>query len=485
MKQQKILNYFVCFLFLLALLPDVEAQFCGTTRKSPKKISTTEALDKMREINALKPDSYHFMVKHHIFRTPDGSQPIQQSEIEQVMIELNRHFDNTNIQFHDCGNPEIIRVANKATGIIIVEGNNANDFKTEEDHDMKNTINIYWPFDLYDYYDPNDIGGGNKPIGGVKPGGSGRSLYINNPFVNLTGNITSVTLAHELGHYFELDHTFGDYQIGQGPASDGKGTTELVTRAEGKRNCETEGDGFCDTPADPNRFGSSCSISSSWKDENEDLYIPDAKNFMSYARNSCQFRFSYEQSVYMLYTARQYNHELTQYKKEITVALHNTAKTYIAPAIVANNTITGSSDVKYKAQSEVKLDPGFKAAKGTKFNAWIAYDCNNLGLPNSSLMSAQEITGIKEDANEQAGLTVYPNPFSSQLQVSFSLTEDGFTTLSIQNLYGQEVLKINEEIRKKGSYSKQFDLTELAGGIYFLVLKSNSTVQTKKLLKTE
>ena len=55
-------------------------------------------------------------------------------------------------------------------------------------------------------------------------------------------------IPHELGHNFNLVHTFGE-RSGNGTL--GSGTTlELVTRGAGA-NCTTEGDYLCDTPADP------------------------------------------------------------------------------------------------------------------------------------------------------------------------------------------------------------------------------------------
>ena len=52
------------------------------------------------------------------------------------------------------------------------------------------------------------------------------------------------TMVHEAGHYFTLFHTHGKTNFGT--------TDELVDGS----NCTTAGDDICDTPADPNLFGS-------------------------------------------------------------------------------------------------------------------------------------------------------------------------------------------------------------------------------------
>ena len=122
------------------------------------------------------------------------------------------------------------------------------------------------------------------------PGGSDRSTLQNNCAVNGT------TFEHELGHNFGLPHTHS--------------SGELVARpGSGKPwNCDSEGDGFCDTPADPSLSGavssSSCLVVDDLgTDDNGDPYQPDPHNIMSYASKSCRSRFSEEQLAYMNWVA--------------------------------------------------------------------------------------------------------------------------------------------------------------------------------------
>lgn len=99
-------------------------------------------------------------------------------------------------------------------------------------------------------------------------------------------------LLHEMGHYWGLEHTF-----------EGNGT-EL---ADGS-NCETEGDGFCDTPGDPYvpfedpglYVDDDCIFNAMMTDANGDFYDPDVGNIMSYYPCACHF--SYEQYWHMANT---------------------------------------------------------------------------------------------------------------------------------------------------------------------------------------
>lgn len=86
-------------------------------------------------------------------------------------------------------------------------------------------------------------------------------------------------VAHEMGHYFGLPHTF-----------EGSGT-ELVNGS----NCKVAGDGVCDTPADPyvdgedtkNYVDENCVFINTRKDANGQYYDPDVSNIMSYYPCNC------------------------------------------------------------------------------------------------------------------------------------------------------------------------------------------------------
>jgi hypothetical protein len=92
--------------------------------------------------------------------------------------------------------------------------------------------------------------------------------------------VPGYTIAHEFGHYFNLDHTFA--------TANGM---ELVNGS----NCATAGDGICDTPADPYVIGANyvdngCTFTFTGKDTNGDYYDPDVNNIMSYyGKCICKF----------------------------------------------------------------------------------------------------------------------------------------------------------------------------------------------------
>ena len=110
---------------------------------------------------------------------------------------------------------------------------------------------------------------------------------ISTPFLtSINIGCTGVsTLAHEMGHFFGLKHTF-----------EGNGT-ELANGS----NCDTDGDLVCDTPADPysetgpGPYLNGCVFISMQKDANGDYYDPDVHNIMSYYSDCLCLTFSHGQ----------------------------------------------------------------------------------------------------------------------------------------------------------------------------------------------
>lgn len=120
------------------------------------------------------------------------------------------------------------------------------------------------------------------------------------------------TLAHEIGHFFTLEHTHRN-------SDKGKCRQEAVSRTrkfklkqffgcippKWGKICEKSGDGFCDTPADPelssSKVNSSCNYTAGETDNWGDTYHPDENNIMSYSRRSCRNNFSYGQASAMYY----------------------------------------------------------------------------------------------------------------------------------------------------------------------------------------
>ena len=75
-----------------------------------------------------------------------------------------------------------------------------------------------------------------------------------------------------------------------------------------------------------------------------------------------------------------------------------------------------------------------------------------------------------------------PNPFNPSTTISFSIPRQTFTTLTIYNTLGQEIATLVSDDLRPGSYSTEWNASNVASGIYYYRLLVGELSQTKKLL---
>ena len=76
----------------------------------------------------------------------------------------------------------------------------------------------------------------------------------------------------------------------------------------------------------------------------------------------------------------------------------------------------------------------------------------------------------------------YPNPFNPSTTISFTLPSRSFVTLKVFDIIGREVAAIVSEEMSEGTYTRQWNASAFASGVYFYRLQAGSFVQTKKLI---
>lgn len=75
----------------------------------------------------------------------------------------------------------------------------------------------------------------------------------------------------------------------------------------------------------------------------------------------------------------------------------------------------------------------------------------------------------------------YPNPFNPTTNIKFSLPKATNVQLVIYNSMGQEVKSLVNEFKTAGSYTVDFNASELASGTYFYKLITSDFTETKKM----
>lgn len=281
-----LLLFLMPFGVLMAQTTPSAQPFCGTPSISPTAaLSLVQqanlALQRKRASGATFTTVTYVPIRPHIFRRSDGSGGLDLATLNQVMALTNSHYllNGFGIQFYFAGStPDYI------------------DNDLYYNYDGTQPINLDATNAMNQYY-VNQFSGSLGMYSGFAyyPGDyleSTRS-YIRARSGEQIDYVGKYLIPHELGHNFNLAHTFG---FGNGSVP----TDELVTRGPGA-NCTVAGDFICDTPADP--FGmfdygyridnDGCAVYTGTSvDANGEPFAPETNNLMGYNQHSCPYHFT-------------------------------------------------------------------------------------------------------------------------------------------------------------------------------------------------
>ncbi|HMN47833.1 MAG TPA: T9SS type A sorting domain-containing protein [Ignavibacteriaceae bacterium] len=76
----------------------------------------------------------------------------------------------------------------------------------------------------------------------------------------------------------------------------------------------------------------------------------------------------------------------------------------------------------------------------------------------------------------------YPNPFNPSTIIAYSIPQEGFVSVKIYNLLGQEVATLVNDVQSPGNYKVNFDASRLSSGVYFYSVKSDNFSIVKKMM---
>ncbi|MGB2868681.1 MAG: T9SS type A sorting domain-containing protein [Bacteroidota bacterium] len=79
--------------------------------------------------------------------------------------------------------------------------------------------------------------------------------------------------------------------------------------------------------------------------------------------------------------------------------------------------------------------------------------------------------------------SAYPNPFNPSTSIEFALSADGYASLKVFNIIGQQVAKLFDQTAEAGKlYKVTFDASRLPTGVYFARLEAGSQRAMRKFL---
>ncbi len=95
--------------------------------------------------------------------------------------------------------------------------------------------------------------------------------------------------------------------------------------------------------------------------------------------------------------------------------------------------------------------------------------------PNEVIANAGDIGSFHLDQN-------YPNPFNPITSISYRVSSAGMVSLKVYNILGKEVASLVNEYKPEGSYTVEFDGSNLASGVYLYRMHAGEYSAVRKML---
>jgi len=83
---------------------------------------------------------------------------------------------------------------------------------------------------------------------------------------------------------------------------------------------------------------------------------------------------------------------------------------------------------------------------------------------------------------QQQHTKLFPNPVQADLNVQYTILNDGVVKLSIFDVLGREMGVFIDEFQQEGYYSSVIDLGSFRSGLYLYTFTINGTEKTGKIL---
>ena len=135
-----------------------------------------------------------------------------------------------------------------------------------------------------------------------------------------------------------------------------------------------------------------------------------------------------------------------------------------------------SEDIPENAIIQIALSDSTGDAQSATIGSWAILD---------DLEFSGVATSVEDNNRNRIEYSLnnnYPNPFNPSTTISYSIRNDGYATLSVFDVLGNEVAQLENGYKSAGNYSYSFDASELTSGIYFYRIQAGDFVETKKMI---
>jgi hypothetical protein len=93
-----------------------------------------------------------------------------------------------------------------------------------------------------------------------------------------------------------------------------------------------------------------------------------------------------------------------------------------------------------------------------------------------------DVTGVTEEKIVLSSATVYPNPAKSNITLAISLSQSANVTISVYDITGKQIIFVPNQWLDAGTHNLDFDVDDLAGGLYVVKINTDHDFITQKLL---
>ncbi len=462
---------------------------CGVSIEDQIMSELLHPNDFKGDLAKLRNDVTYVPVKFHLTANDNGSGRLETIHVLNQLCILNRDYAASNIVFYIY---EGISYINQ-TNIYQSAGTNRNAVQSKKSN---KAVNIF----ITQNADLDNTSSGGTTLGFYSPQGD----YIVVRKQELAAKTN--TLSHEIGHFFNLRHTFYGWE---GAPYDKNTHGETVTFAtvpggipnipvelvDGS-NCLSAADMICDTPPDYN-FGltaGNCSFNTILYDRNQDRVIPMKENQMGYFRDCDTFRFTEGQTDKMLAnfnsTTRSYiRSSYVPNQSEITVApiLHfpEEGDTIVdfASILFDWDEVPGASEYLIEIrgsnqyQSAILKETEYLATSLRKNNKYFwtikpFSDGNGCATVTTSNFRTGDGTSSTYEIAELKSISIVPNPVidASYINVIVHIDDAVKADFQILSLFGQ-IISSTTHTLDIGQNNVSINTNVLNSGVYILNIK--------------
>jgi hypothetical protein len=488
---------------VLMLLPFIifgQQHRCGTHSHDMEKAENLfSKAGYLKDLNSRRGEIKYIPVKLHVVSDNLGGNKAGMQGVLNQFARLNSDFKNLNLVFYLVD----------GSGFNFIKDNAINSNPRANEADMKsykhpNAVNIFFTSKI------------------IIPGSEGTILGYYSPTNDFVTIINSEvegntnTISHEVGHFFNLRHTFHGWEAnpytenehGNPVALDFAPETNVRVELVNKSNCTIAADQLCDTPPDYN-FGFSvpgCTWTKTILDRNSDTIKPMANNQMSYFNNCSSFVFTLDQENRMRANLSNFlrsNLERNYIPNTKTLPV---SSELISPQnsqkIDSYNSVTfewkdqGAEyymlEVRNSAEAYVYFVKGqtkytAKNLLANKLYVWSVrafndgFANNNISNTSRTLRTGSIQVGIN-DIIELSKYKIYPNPATiDQINIELELDTPLEAYLLLRDLSGKILYTKNENLII-GRSNISLDISTFADGFYFFEMVTAKGRLVEKIL---